>query len=173
MKLNLGCGADYREGWVNVDVVERAKADIYHDLEIFPWPFPNDCADYILMDNVIEHLWDIRRTMEELWRITAPGGKVKIIVPYLKSDWAFMDTTHRHFFTEQSMDMYCTKLTGHWYVEDTKRFVLLEAKLRADTKNLKHKLRNMIPFRQLLRWIFWNMYDGIDFTLLKPSLIKI
>src|SRR3546814_14154913 len=40
--------------------------------------------------------------MEELHRITKPGGLVKIIVPYFRARWAYIDPTHRHFFTTES-----------------------------------------------------------------------
>ena len=35
MKLNLGCGTDYKEGWINVDMGD-CKCDVKHDLENFP-----------------------------------------------------------------------------------------------------------------------------------------
>lgn len=41
-KLHLGCDEDYREGWHNVDVNPRVRADTHHDLDE-PWPFgPNE-----------------------------------------------------------------------------------------------------------------------------------
>ena len=30
-RLNLGCGPDYRKGWVNVDIRKDIKADIVHN----------------------------------------------------------------------------------------------------------------------------------------------
>lgn len=33
MKLNLGCGEDYRRGWTNVDINHKFKADYYCNLE--------------------------------------------------------------------------------------------------------------------------------------------
>ena len=33
MKLNLGSGNDYREGWINIDINPKLKADYYCDLE--------------------------------------------------------------------------------------------------------------------------------------------
>ena len=36
MKLNLGCGHDYVDDWVNVDFYDNSKCDVVHDLEKFP-----------------------------------------------------------------------------------------------------------------------------------------
>ena len=49
MKLNLGCGKDYRDGWVNVDFYDDSTCDIKHDLEIFPWPWEDDSVLEILI----------------------------------------------------------------------------------------------------------------------------
>ena len=40
-KLNLGCGNDYKDGFVNVDI-GNCKKDLEHNLEIFPYPFEDD-----------------------------------------------------------------------------------------------------------------------------------
>ena len=47
MKLNLGCGKDYIDGWVNVDFYDDSKCDVTHDLEEFPWPWEDDSVSEI------------------------------------------------------------------------------------------------------------------------------
>lgn len=32
MKINIGCGRDYREGWINIDISTDCKADEYRDI---------------------------------------------------------------------------------------------------------------------------------------------
>ena len=34
MKLNLGCGKDYIDGWVNVYLYDDSTCDITHDLNV-------------------------------------------------------------------------------------------------------------------------------------------
>ena len=62
--------------------------------------------DEIYLDNCLEHLNDVIAVIEELFRILKPGGKVKIIVPYFRSLWAFGDITHKNFFTVRSLDIF-------------------------------------------------------------------
>lgn len=106
MKLNLGCGLNPLNGWVNVDKIRLPGVDVVHDSNKFPYPFDDNTAEYILMKSVLEHLDDVIKVMEEIHRILKPNGKVEIIVPYYKHRNAFTDPTHKHFFTERSMDYF-------------------------------------------------------------------
>ena len=56
MRLNLGCGYNKREGFVNVDSSPHCAPDLIHDLEEFPWPWADSSIDEILMVYVLEHL---------------------------------------------------------------------------------------------------------------------
>ncbi len=100
--LDLGCGNKKRKGAVGLDFNDRVEADIIHDLNIFPYPIEDCSFDEIFMDNVLEHLDDVIRVMEEVYRISSDGGLVKVIVPYFRSRWACIDPTHKHFFTIDS-----------------------------------------------------------------------
>lgn len=167
MKLNLGCGEKLLAGYVNCDVLPHVKADRHFDLDTPPYPFTEASVGEILMDNVLEHLGDVHRVMGELHRILKPGGRLKILVPYGKSDWALQDVTHKHDFTEASLN-YFTE--GHPYAYySTFRFRLIEVRLFVDGTSARHRLRNAIPLRRYLRTFLWNLYDGIYFELEKPA----
>jgi len=100
--LDLGCGNKKYHGAIGIDINPLSDADVIHDLNNPPYPFEDSHFDQIIADNVIEHLDDVIKIMEELWRISTPGAKIKIIVPYFRSRWAFIDPTHRHHFTVDS-----------------------------------------------------------------------
>ena len=100
--LDLGCGNKKREGAVGIDFNDRTAADIVHNLNVFPYPIEDSSFDEIYLDNALEHLDDVMRVMEEVYRICKTGGLVKVIVPYFRSQWAFIDPTHKHFFTVDS-----------------------------------------------------------------------
>jgi len=100
--LDLGCGFRKQGGMVGIDINPRSQADVIHDLNLFPYPFDDSTFDEILADNTVEHLENLPQVMEEIYRIAKPGAIIKITVPYFRARWAFVDPTHRHFFTIDS-----------------------------------------------------------------------
>ena len=100
--LDLGCGNQKIPGAVGIDINPETKADIIHDLNQFPYPFEESTFDEIYVDNVLEHLVDVMKVMEELHRISKPHGIIIIKVPYFRSRYASIDPTHKHFFTVES-----------------------------------------------------------------------
>lgn len=96
--LNLGCGLKHMAGAVNLDITPTTHPDVVHDLNDRPWPFADNSFDAIHANDVIEHLADVVGSMEEIHRISAPGGIVTITVPHFSCANAFTDPTHRHFF---------------------------------------------------------------------------
>lgn len=100
--LDLGCGKKQRPGSIRVDNSDRHNPDILHDLNIFPYPFETDSIDFIYLDNVLEHLNNSMQVMEEIHRILKSEGVVKVSVPYFRSPWAFIDPTHKSFYTVDS-----------------------------------------------------------------------
>jgi len=166
MKLHLGCGCDYRPGYVNCDRVTNVRADKHFDLEVVPWPFPNDSVDEIVMHHVLEHLHNTLTVVEEIHRVLKPGGVAIITVPYAKSGGGFGDVTHVRFFTEETMEAFVQGNPNNFY--SPARFIV-ETKLKCYEKGLRYKLRNCIPFRSVLKAFLWNMYDLVEYRMTKAA----
>jgi len=110
-KLNLACGNDIRTStdevrWTHLDLASLPGVDVVHDLTRFPWPFEDGSFDEIVAYDVLEHLPDVVRTMEELWRILKPGGVVEIRIPYWNSIHSINDPTHVRFFNENTLQFF-------------------------------------------------------------------
>ena len=165
VKINLGCGDKYLQGYINCDVLTLVKADKYFDLNKFPYPFNKESIDEILLDNVLEHLDDIPAVMRELHRIARSKCIIRIYVPYGKSDWAIQDPTHKHYFTERSMKYFCRNSDYAFYTEF--KFKLLKNELVCHNTTLLHRIRNIIPLRNFFRYFLFNMYDEIHFQIIK------
>jgi SAM-dependent methyltransferase len=95
LRLNLGCGRDIREGWVNIDCAPLPGVDHVVDFDAKPvLPLEDDSVARSEGSHVIEHLRDPLPFMEELWRVTEPGGLAVFRCPYGSTDDADEDPTH-------------------------------------------------------------------------------
>lgn len=95
-KLNLGCGEHKKEGYVNIDWQALTKPDVVHDLNAFPYPFPDNTFDLVEAFHVLEHLDKPFTIMKELHRILKPGGTLHIKVPHFSR--GFTHAEHAHGF---------------------------------------------------------------------------
>ena len=155
IRLNLGCWKDIREGYINADILPCA--DVQCDLGKFPWPWPDNYADEILMWHVLEHMPDVYATMAEVKRILKPGGRFVGQVPYCYSQLAFNCAQHYHYFSDKTIE----SIASDFDME------LINAKLGVHTMTLNHRLRNLIPFRKFLSLFLLNMWDIVDFEMRK------
>lgn len=94
--LNLGTGKKPIEGAVNHDRRKHsAWIDCAHDLNVLPWPWPDESFDLIAARAVFEHLRiNLLESVGECWRILRPGGRLYIKLPYWRSSVSWYDPTH-------------------------------------------------------------------------------
>lgn len=165
MKLNLGCGQKMIAGFTNVDISAQSGADVIHNLNIFPYPFTADAVEEVVMDNVLEHLDDVIKVLEEIYRLCRPDALVKISVPYFKSNSAYTDPTHRHFFSETSFKYFAPDHPLHFYT--TAKFQVVKTVLlsKNEPPDAKHFFRNLLPGKPILNYFLFNIYDEIYFEL--------
>lgn len=83
MKLNLGCGTDVRPGYTNVDFRSLPGVDVVHDLSHLPWPWPDGCADEVMMHDFLEHFpFSMTKSiLMECWRMLRTDGLIDVQVP--------------------------------------------------------------------------------------------
>ena len=105
-KLNLGCGDDALDGFLNLDMAPRPGVNMVHNLTEFPWPLPDNHFEEVRFKDILEHLPETVRTIEELWRVCAHDAVVDIRVPYWNSRWAWMDPQHVRAFQECTFDFF-------------------------------------------------------------------
>lgn len=106
LRVDLGCGTNKPDGFIGVDRYPGLGVDIVTDLNQ-QFPFPDHSVDELRAYDVIEHLLDKINTMNEIWRICKPGGKVDIFVPSTDGRGAFQDPTHVTFWNINSFLYYC------------------------------------------------------------------
>jgi SAM-dependent methyltransferase len=101
--LDVGCGAKKWPGAIGLDISPDTEADVVHDLNAFPYPFEDDSFDQILMQDVIEHVDEPIRVMDELHRIARRGAHIQLRTPHFSSMLAYSDPTHTHYFSAEAI----------------------------------------------------------------------
>jgi len=152
-KLNLGCGSEYKKGWMNIDVLKSIKADEYFSLDKYPWPLKNNSFDKILMKSILEHLQDPIKALKEIIRISKNNAKIIVIVPHARNYVYISDLQHKTNFTEASFGE-----------ELLKEYDLNELTL-TDKQFIywANKWKKFIPLKGFLKIFLNSIYDELLF----------
>jgi SAM-dependent methyltransferase len=125
--LEIGCGAGKQLkqmqelGWqaTGVDAdpevarMARAQGLDVAEGQIYDQDYPDGSFDAVLLNHVIEHVYDLKRFMPELHRVLRPGGRLVMLTPNIESLGgkifryqveSFLDTPrHLYLFTDDSL----------------------------------------------------------------------
>ena len=185
LKLNLGCGQYKKPGFVNVDAVEAANADVTWDLEKFPYPFEDQSASVIEMDHSLEHLNAPFDVMAECHRILAPGGRLTIRVPHFSRGFTHPD--HKRGYDVSFPFYFDPTFTGgytgihfehvsmrlRWYAQPYLKKVTLGPVAHAIGSGLGtviDVIANISPFATSRLACFWvGGFEEIEFVFRKPK----
>lgn len=107
IKLDIGCGASKQSEFVGIDMLALPGVDIVHDIEVTPWPLPDNCVMTAVASHVLEHINPHKgvfiNVMDEIWRVLKPGGHFAFVVPYAGSHGFYQDPTHCNPINETTM----------------------------------------------------------------------
>lgn len=116
LRLNLGCGEKRLEGYVNVD--KYGSPEVQHDLEQFPWPWPDGSVSEVLLIHVLEHLGQTTDAylgiIKELYRVCRHGARIFIVVPHYRHQFFFDDPTHVRVVTPMGLQLFSQRANLEW-----------------------------------------------------------
>ena len=86
VKLNLGCGNEYKDGWVNIDVDKSVRTDICCDFMNLKKYFKPNSVDLIYMIHSISYLnlWESLLFFEDALDLLKKGGRLELEFPDIK-----------------------------------------------------------------------------------------
>ena len=83
LKLNIGCGPNRKNGWVNIDLLAHMQADLTLDVRE-RLPFENGSVALIYSEHFLEHLdypEPTKQFLKESYRVLTSGGIFSVGVP--------------------------------------------------------------------------------------------
>jgi SAM-dependent methyltransferase len=124
IKLDICCGANKQGAdWVGIDIQELPGVDIVWDINVHPWPLPDECVTVAVASHVLEHIpkvvidngrtrWPFIEVMNEIWRVMKPGGQFLIAVPHGASPGFLQDPTHAAPINEYTFHYFDPEASG-------------------------------------------------------------
>ena len=78
----------FTQGFLQTPIIQGSILDL---------PFEDNQYDLLTAFDVIEHVEDHQKAVEELWRVCKPGGHIAITVPAYQFLWGPHDEINHHF----------------------------------------------------------------------------
>jgi glycosyltransferase involved in cell wall biosynthesis/predicted SAM-dependent methyltransferase len=151
-KINLGCGKDYLDGWINVDINKKFKVDLIADLSK-PFPFLDNSIDEIKASDILEHftkeigqqfLSECQRVLKLNGIITLRTHNIEQIINQFKKDpqvmihFIYGDTeksgiagAHKFAYTESTLRKLFRKIgfDAVSFTKETTNFIIVAKKI--------------------------------------------
>ncbi len=116
LKLNLGCGHERLDGWLNVD--KFGDPPVQCDLEQLPWPWADSSVEAVRLHHVLEHLGQAPAVylgiIGELYRVSRDGARWSITVPHPLHDDFLVDPTHVRPILPESFQLFSRRRCEDW-----------------------------------------------------------
>lgn len=165
--LDLGCGWAKEKNAVGVDRSPLSSVDVMCDLADFPYPFAANSFDKIILNDVIEHLPDTVKAMEEIYRLCSPNAQVLIRVINWSSQYNAMDPTHVRTFHENTFHFFGTYKDRAYYSNANFEVVKVD---KTYSERAKKLFFNKLNWLESASYYLNNVLEDLHFELkaIKP-----
>jgi predicted SAM-dependent methyltransferase len=141
IKLNLACGDDYIDGYINVDLYHEGKVDARFDVSSMP--YEDNSVDEIKAFHIIEH-FDWHKgiaTLKEWHRVLKPNGRLYLETPdFLESCKEFIKSS-----PDNRIGLYGHFFSTSWIKGQEHLFLFTEDQMRTHLKWAGFYNMNRLP----------------------------
>lgn len=108
-KIDIGCGSNKcNPDATGIDIAPALGVDIVGDaLEVLRG-FEDNSVGSIYSSHFLEHHENPSAILNEMIRVTIPGGALELRVPHFSDPWYYSDPTHKHMFGLYTFGYYFT-----------------------------------------------------------------
>lgn len=109
--VNVGCGREPFEGWINLDLDSESRADILWDVTD-GLPFPDHSCAFIYSEHFLEHIPVHAGVLflRECYRCLRPGGVIRVGMPSIED-------TIRHYYEGTWSQQAWLEKYGHGWIK--------------------------------------------------------
>lgn len=155
IRLDIGCGEHKQApSWVGIDYRDLPGVDIVHDVEVYPWPLPDECVSVAVASHLVEHINPHKggfiRFMDEVWRVMKVDGEFAMALPHGSSPGFLQDPTHCNP---------CNEVT--WAYFDP---------LEPNTGGMLYRIYKPKPWK--IKHLSWDPSANIEVVLIKRRMDK-
>lgn len=178
VKLDIGGNAQRRDDTITIDRYLVPEGGVRADFSL-GLPFKDNCVDLIYAYHVLEHVDDLVRCMEEIWRVCKHNALVYVRVPHATSTYVtWVDPHHRRGFTIETFGFFGYYPKAHFHLEYSRlRFTAPghQSSRRRFLRTLLSKVVDTVANRSRAaqyrceRW--WGQWLGFDeaFVILRAD----
>ncbi|MBN2483563.1 MAG: glycosyltransferase [Candidatus Omnitrophica bacterium] len=162
--LDVGCGGAKLPGALGIDMQAQPGVDIVCDLNSYPWPLNDNSFDILNCNNVMEHVDNVLKTMEELHRIGKNGAVILIDTCHFSHPNSYRDPTHKWHFTSGTFDYFTGDIEYPRYSDC--KFKMLKKELRFKKKYCRGRFWSFFSVRRYEKYYCHRCpADGLYFEL--------
>ena len=153
-KIDIGCGSSKCEpDAIGIDIAAAPGVDIVGDaLEVLR-NFENNSVGAIYSSHFLEHHENPAAILQEMVRVTTPGGIIELRVPHFSDPWYYSDPTHKHLFGLYTFAYY---FNNKQFSRQVPKYCLIEG---ASIDSIKLRFGSTRPF--YIRHAMKKMIQGI------------
>lgn len=109
IRMNIGCGRDYKQGWMNIDISPHVSTDFLMDIRKDLLPAKDRTVSDIYISGVLEQIGsndELIHAMNECYRVLDDGGTMIVVVPNAKYSIAHRDPMDIRKFTPETFSYF-------------------------------------------------------------------
>lgn len=128
MKLNIGCGTNKLEGYINIDRFAELEPDLVHTFGEIPLPYEANSVTEVILDEVLPHIGDFFfQVFVELHKLCVAGSPIKIILPEGSPIILTEAEGYKRLATVSGIPFYTTEGLYPFYIKNPHQLASLEA----------------------------------------------
>lgn len=146
IKINVGCGGNIKEGYINIDTHNKNGANLLHKLPE-ELPFENESIDEIYASHILEDFnkEDYFKIMEDFHRILKKGGILHIKVPIWNNELSYANPHHQGIFCKYSFEYLYRKFNNY---DEEPKYKLIYVKENRFNQNFMKWLKDTLKIKE-------------------------